>query len=214
MGKLPRGVSVRAATPISQVTPSCVSATFFINLRHDALRPLDRSGDHAASTRAITRIERSSVVFRWRATLGLRVEIRRLSSARRSGDGSCTLFSRNGHPFGSFSELGSRIGYALIPQSVVMDGEVVCLDSKGRCQFNDLLFRSSEPCFVAFDLLQTNGKDLTRERLLDRKHELKRITRIVLHPLRRARRSGRDSTLQQGLRVGPRECGWKHGDSG
>jgi hypothetical protein len=62
-----------------------------------------------------------------------------------------------------------------MPRSVVMEGELVCLDNKGRSQFNDLLFRRGEPCFVAFDLLQTNGKDLRGERLLDRKHELRRI---------------------------------------
>jgi len=90
--------------------------------------------------------------------------------------GSCTLLSRNGHPFASFSELASRISYALMPRSVVMDGEIVCLDDKGRCQFNDLLFRRGDPCFVAFDLLQANGSDLRRERLIDRKHELKRIS--------------------------------------
>jgi bifunctional non-homologous end joining protein LigD len=91
--------------------------------------------------------------------------------------GRCTLFSRNGHPFASFSELASRIGYAVMPRSVVMDGEIVCLDDKGRCQFNDLLFRRGEPCFVAFDLLQKNGNDLRTERLLDRKHELRRAVR-------------------------------------
>jgi bifunctional non-homologous end joining protein LigD len=91
--------------------------------------------------------------------------------------GRCTLLSRNGHPFASFSELASRIGYAVMPRNVVMDGEIVCLDDKGRCQFNDLLFRRGEPCFVAFDLLQKNGNDLRTERLLDRKHELRRAVR-------------------------------------
>jgi bifunctional non-homologous end joining protein LigD len=91
--------------------------------------------------------------------------------------GRCALFSRNGHPFASFSELASRIGYALMPRSVVLDGEIVCLDQDGRCQFNDLLFRRGEPCFVAFDLLQKNGNDLRTERLLDRKHELRRTVR-------------------------------------
>jgi ATP-dependent DNA ligase len=33
-----------------------------------------------------------------------------------------------------------------------------------------------DPYFVAFDLLQVNGRDLRRERLIDRKHELERIT--------------------------------------
>jgi bifunctional non-homologous end joining protein LigD len=90
--------------------------------------------------------------------------------------GRCALFSRNGHPFASFSELASRIGYAVMPRSMVMDGEIVCLDKDGRCQFNDLLFRRGDPCFIAFDLLEINGRDLRRERLIDRKHELQRIT--------------------------------------
>jgi bifunctional non-homologous end joining protein LigD len=47
--------------------------------------------------------------------------------------GRCTLLSRNGHPFASFSQLASRIGYALMPRSVVLDGEIVCLDQEGRC---------------------------------------------------------------------------------
>jgi hypothetical protein len=53
--------------------------------------------------------------------------------------GRCTLFSRNGHPFASFSELASselasselasselasRIGYALMPRSVVLDSKL------------------------------------------------------------------------------------------
>jgi bifunctional non-homologous end joining protein LigD len=91
--------------------------------------------------------------------------------------GRCTLLSRNGHPFTSFSELASRIGYALMPRSVVLDGEIVCLDQDGRCQFNDLLFRRGEPCFVAFDLLQKDGNDLRTEPLLDRKHELRLAVR-------------------------------------
>jgi bifunctional non-homologous end joining protein LigD len=49
--------------------------------------------------------------------------------------GRCALFSRSGHPFASFSELASRIGYAVMPRSVVMDGEIICLDQKGLCQF-------------------------------------------------------------------------------
>jgi bifunctional non-homologous end joining protein LigD len=63
-----------------------------------------------------------------------------------------------------------------MPRSVVMDGEIVCLDQQRRCQFNDLLFRRREPCFVAFDLLQTNGNDLRREPLNGRKHQLRRLT--------------------------------------
>src|SRR6266851_8193936 len=35
----------------------------------------------------------------------------------------------------------------------VLDGEIVCLDKRGRPQFRDLLFHRGEPCFYAFDLL-------------------------------------------------------------
>jgi ATP-dependent DNA ligase len=54
-------------------------------------------------------------------------------------------------------------------------GEIVCLDKRGRPQFNDLLFHRGEPCFFAFDLLMSDGKDLRSERLTDRKHELRRL---------------------------------------
>src|SRR5215469_8424878 len=97
--------------------------------------------------------------------------------------GRCTLYSRNGHPFASFADLATKIGNALMPRSFVMDGEIVCLDKRGHCQFNDLLFRRSEPRFIAFDLLQAGGKDLRRERLLDRKHELRRIIGNDLPPI-------------------------------
>jgi len=96
--------------------------------------------------------------------------------------GRCTLYSRNGHPFASFATLQRKSG-ALMPRSLVMDGEIVCLDKRGHCQFSDLLFRRSEPRFIAFDLLHASGKDLRRESLLDRKHELRRIIDNGLPPI-------------------------------
>ena len=54
-------------------------------------------------------------------------------------------------------------------------GEIVCLDKRGRPQFNDLLFHRGEPCFFAFDLLMNDGRDLRTERLTDRKHERRRV---------------------------------------
>jgi bifunctional non-homologous end joining protein LigD len=70
-----------------------------------------------------------------------------------------------------------------MPRSLVMDGEIVCLDEHGRCQFRELVFRRGEPRFIAFDLLQASGKDLRRERLLDRKHELRRVIGNGLPPI-------------------------------
>jgi ATP-dependent DNA ligase len=56
----------------------------------------------------------------------------------------------------------------------VLDGEIVCLDKRGRPQFRDLLFHRGEPCFYAFDLLMCGGKEIRSEKLADRKQELRR----------------------------------------
>jgi hypothetical protein len=69
--------------------------------------------------------------------------------------------------------------------STVVDGEIVCVDKRGRPQFRDLLFHRGTPCFFAFDLPMSNGKDLRPERLIDRKQELRRI--LVGLPARRLR---------------------------
>ena len=89
--------------------------------------------------------------------------------------GRCTLYSRNGHEFSSFADLALRIGNAVMAHSLVLDGEIVCLDGKGCPQFNDLLFHRNQPSFFAFDLLRLNGNDLRPERLIDRKQELRRL---------------------------------------
>ena len=57
----------------------------------------------------------------------------------------------------------------------VLDGEIVCLDRKGRPQFNDLLFRRGKPCFFAFDLLYADSKDWRRDSLVQRKAALRQM---------------------------------------
>jgi bifunctional non-homologous end joining protein LigD len=90
--------------------------------------------------------------------------------------GRCQLIFRNGNPFASFSDLAEGIASALpLVNDAVLDGEIVCLDKRGRPQFKNLLFPRGEPCFFAFDLLWNAGKDLRLDRLLDRKHELNRL---------------------------------------
>jgi len=86
------------------------------------------------------------------------------------------LISRNGNPFASFSDLTKDIA-AGIPNTklTALDGEIVCLDKKGRPQFRDLLFHRGDPCFFVFDVLMCDGKDWRTERLLDRKQELRRF---------------------------------------
>jgi bifunctional non-homologous end joining protein LigD len=89
-------------------------------------------------------------------------------------NGRCELISRNGHPFNSFDTLRKAMT-APGGGKTVLDGEIVCLDKRGRPQFNDLLFHRGEPCFFAFDLLMADGKDIRSERLTDRKQELRRL---------------------------------------
>jgi bifunctional non-homologous end joining protein LigD len=59
--------------------------------------------------------------------------------------------------------------------SVVLDGEIVCLDASGRSQFHSLLFHRGAPYFYAFDILQLNGKDLRSLPLIARKKQLRKL---------------------------------------
>jgi len=90
--------------------------------------------------------------------------------------GRAHLISRNGNPFASFADLAKSIAVAVPnPRLTVLDGEVVCLDKKGRPQFRDLLFHRGDPCFFTFDVLVCDGKDWRMETLVDRKQELRRL---------------------------------------
>jgi bifunctional non-homologous end joining protein LigD len=44
----------------------------------------------------------------------------------------CQLISRNGHPFASFADLAESMAGSLPPGTLVLDGEIVCLDRKSR----------------------------------------------------------------------------------
>lgn len=89
-------------------------------------------------------------------------------------NGRAELLSRNGNSFKSFETLRKQLKSPYAGRTV-LDGEIVCLDKRGKPQFRDLLFRRGEPCFFAFDLLMADGKDLRSERLTDRKQELRRL---------------------------------------
>jgi bifunctional non-homologous end joining protein LigD len=58
-----------------------------------------------------------------------------------------------------------------------LDGEVVCLDSNGVSQFNQLIGRRHEPIFYAFDLLWLNCEDLRRLPLLERTKRLEKLVK-------------------------------------
>jgi len=102
--------------------------------------------------------------------------------------GRCKLVSRNGNEFKAFALLASSIG-STVRGSAVLDGEVVCLDENGYPRFNDLLFHRLEPCFVAFDILSLNGKDLRWNALVERKAELRRLLGLKQERSRKRRLS-------------------------
>jgi bifunctional non-homologous end joining protein LigD len=100
------------------------------------------------------------------------------------------LISRNGNTFKSFPDLCKTLARDLKGRRCVLDGEIVCLDSQGRPQFRNLLFRRAEPFFYAFDILWheharsddeeemrrfRNGADTRYLPLIDRKLRLRRV---------------------------------------
>lgn len=92
-------------------------------------------------------------------------------------DGLCHLVSRNGNIFKSFPQLANNVGASLPGTRLVLDGEIVCLDRKGRPQFEQLLFRRNQPYFYAFDVLYQDHDDLRSNTLQERKAVLHRIVR-------------------------------------
>lgn len=110
--------------------------------------------------------------------------IRTLAQVR---DGKVQLWSRTKRDITpEFPELAS-IGANLNAQDVLLDGEVVVLDSKGRSDFQSLQSRmgvrnpspklvSSVPvAYYVFDILYCDGYDLRQAPLLQRKEFLKTI---------------------------------------
>lgn len=90
-------------------------------------------------------------------------------------DGVCRLVSRNGNAFKSFSDLAAGLLDELRANAAVLDGEIVCLDSDGKSQFEELLFRRGMARFQAFDLLWCDGDELRYSPLIERKARLRAI---------------------------------------
>jgi DNA ligase D-like protein (predicted ligase) len=92
--------------------------------------------------------------------------------------GKATLYSRRRNVL---NEKFHYIATALedLPDSTVLDGELVAIDSQGRTDFNLLQnFRSAELQihYYAFDILVHNGKDITQLPLEERRALLAKVT--------------------------------------
>ena len=91
--------------------------------------------------------------------------------------GKLTLTSRNGNDLlAQFPAMGD-LASAFVSVPIVVDGEVVALDEKGRSSFQRLQEHARDPAvlhFVAFDLLYTDGRDVRGKSLEERKALLQR----------------------------------------
>ena len=92
-------------------------------------------------------------------------------------DGACRLISRKQNQFKSFGPLNAAL--AKLPvQNAIIDGEVVCLDAKGKSVFLDLMRpRKANAILYCFDLLWLNNEDLRNLPLLERKQNLRQLIR-------------------------------------
>jgi bifunctional non-homologous end joining protein LigD len=88
--------------------------------------------------------------------------------------GACRLVSRKHARYKAFSGLEAAV-LATLDHDVVLDGEIVCLDSDGHPQFYDLLWHRAEPWFYAFDVLYLQGRDLRDRPLVERKRILRSL---------------------------------------
>src|SRR5271166_1004984 len=96
------------------------------------------------------------------------------------GGAETRILSRNAKDLGKkFPEVRDSIA-ALDVQDVIIDGEIVALDEKGRSSFQALqgfdMGQERPPIvFYAFDLLRLNGKDLRNLPIEERKAELEEL---------------------------------------
>jgi bifunctional non-homologous end joining protein LigD len=84
----------------------------------------------------------------------------------------CEIRSRRDFRFDRFDELCNRVGRVLGAREVILDGEIVALDRKGKPVFRDLLRGEGFLAFAAFDLLWLDGDDLRPLPLSERKQRL------------------------------------------
>jgi bifunctional non-homologous end joining protein LigD len=85
--------------------------------------------------------------------------------------------------FDGYAELCARVARVTGPREVVLDGQIVSLDPKGRPVFRDLLKGRGFLAFAAFDLLWLDGRDLRPFPLGERKRLLADLLPLDTGPL-------------------------------
>jgi bifunctional non-homologous end joining protein LigD len=110
--------------------------------------------------------------------------------------GPATWFqSKRGHALPHFDELALWVRQELGNRHVILDGEVVALDTNGRQDLHMLLAGRGQPHYAAFDVLWKDGKDLRGQPLRERKRALERLipsSTSVLSRVHAVEERGRD----------------------
>ena len=91
-------------------------------------------------------------------------------------NGVCRLISRKQNQYKSFGPLTASVAKLQV-QNAIIDGEVVCLDPKGRSVFLDMRRRKGNAILYCFDLLWLNNEDLRNLPLVERKLRLRHLVR-------------------------------------
>ena len=125
------------------------------------------------------------------------------------GGSQARLLSRNEKDFGGkFPEIMESVA-ALDAQDVILDGEIVALDEKGRSSFQLLqaydIGQERPPIFFyAFDILQLNGHDLKTLPLAERKSKLQNLLKNPPGVIRHSASLGSDveRLLEQARQLG------------
>ena len=96
--------------------------------------------------------------------------------ARRDGP-KVRLISRNGRDLTYRFPLAAAAAATLPVHSCLIDGEAIVCDGKGLAVFQFIrnYRRGNIATICAFDLIEINGKDLSRQPIEDRKLELKKL---------------------------------------
>jgi ATP-dependent DNA ligase len=95
----------------------------------------------------------------------------------------CEIRSRRDFRFDRFEELCNRVAGVLGSREVILDGEIVSLDRKGKPVFRDLLQGQGFLAFAAFDILWLDGEDLRPLPLEQRKRRLTELLPADTGPL-------------------------------
>ena len=119
-------------------------------------------------------------------------------------DNTVHLQTRNGNDYTNrFQSVSDSLVDWAAGKAMVLDGEMVITDAKGKSDFQALQgymrnLKGKTPTYIVFDLLALDGKDLREYPLIQRKETLEALTNDApknLHYSKHVRGNGKESFL-------------------